>query len=132
MQDFRKLRVWHDSMSVAVLVYKATDSLPASERFGLRAQMRSAVVSVSSNIAEGCGRPGRRDMARFLGMAIGSACELESQVHITQQLGFLEDTDVTNLLRHVDEMKGALISLYGRVKARAEHPELFAEARGDT
>jgi len=116
VQDFRKLRVWHESVEIAVEIYHATNALPASERFGLRSQLRSAAISVSSNIAEGCGRPGRGDFARFLGIAIGSVCEIESQLLVSQKLGLLERQLVDRLLARIDGLKRRLISLYGRVK----------------
>ena len=132
MQDFRKLRVWHESVEIAVEIYHATNALPASERFGLRSQLRSAAISVSSNIAEGCGRPGRGDFARFLGIAIGSVCEIESQLLVSQKLGLLERQLVDRLLARIDGLKRRLISLYGRVKtSRAEFPDpLTPEASG--
>jgi four helix bundle protein len=63
VQDFKKLRVWEESIRLAVRVYEVTDALPASEKFGLCAQMRSAVISISSNIAEGTGHSGQADTA---------------------------------------------------------------------
>ncbi|MFP3913806.1 MAG: four helix bundle protein [Actinomycetota bacterium] len=118
MQDFRRLHVWHEAVDTAVSIYRATENLPAAEEYGLRAQMRAAAVSVSSNIAEGCGRPGRGDMARFLGIAIGSVCELQSQLLIAQHLGILADAEMEDPLRRVDDLRRGLIALHGRVKTR--------------
>jgi four helix bundle protein len=89
MQDFKKLRVWKDSVHLAQVIYRLSDSLPKSEAFGLKSQMRRSVVSISSNIAEGSGRGSALDFARFLQMSIGSASELENQILIAQELGFL-------------------------------------------
>lgn len=115
MQDFRKLRVWHDAIELAAAVYEVTAALPNSERYGLTAQIRSSAVSVSSNIAEGCGRPTRRDMARFLGIAIGSICELESQLHVLERLQLLDRVSVSELVGRTARCKKQLISLYQRV-----------------
>ncbi|HEX2152686.1 MAG TPA: four helix bundle protein [Acidimicrobiia bacterium] len=124
MQDFRKLQVWHDSVDLAADIYDATRLLPRSEQFGLRAQLRSASVSISSNIAEGCGRPTRRDMARFLGIGIGSACEVQAQLYILRRVEMLEDSVVDVLLVKTDTLKKRLISLYQRVNAtRGPIPE---------
>lgn len=117
VQDFRKLSVWQNSVDFAIRVYEATSLLPRSERFGLTAQMRAAAVSVSSNIAEGCGRPTRRDLARFLGIAIGSACEVESQIYLCQRLALLDEEVVESLSGELSTVKRQLIALYERVRA---------------
>lgn len=118
VQDFRKLRVWQESIELAAAVYELTAFLPEAERYWLRAQMRSSAISVSSNIAEGCGRPTRRDMARFLGIAIGSICELESQLHVLVRLEVLDEVSIQSLMARTDRCKRQLISLYRRVLVR--------------
>lgn len=118
MQDFRRLVVWRSAMDLAAAIYELTGQLPREERFGLQAQMRSAAVSVASNIAEGAGRPTRRDMARFLGIAVGSICELECQLELAIGLGFLDPTDARGLSSRVDRLKRQLIKLYTQVSAR--------------
>jgi four helix bundle protein len=119
VQDFRKLRVWQESIELAASVYELTALLPDAERYGLRAQMRSSAISVSSNIAEGCGRPTRRDMARFLGIAIGSICELESQSYVLARLDLLDQDSVESLVDRTDRCKRQLIALYRRVLAHS-------------
>ncbi|HLU31522.1 MAG TPA: four helix bundle protein, partial [Acidimicrobiia bacterium] len=117
MQDFRKLRVWQDAIELAAAVYEVTSRLPNAERYGLRAQTRSSAISVSSNIAEGCGRPTRKDMARFLGIAIGSICELESQIYVIARLDLLDEASTESLVVKTDRCKRQLINLYRRVLA---------------
>lgn len=75
-------------MQLATAVYKATSKFPVDERFGLTNQLRRAAVSVPSNIAEGRGRLSRRDFLNFLGVARGSALEVETQLELAMQLGF--------------------------------------------
>ncbi|HSJ34631.1 MAG TPA: four helix bundle protein [Acidimicrobiia bacterium] len=125
MQDFRKLRVWHESIELAAAVYEMTRRLPRSERYGITAQVRGAAVSISSNIAEGCGRPSRKDFARFLGIAIGSASELESQLYIIARLGLLEDDHISVLVRRTAQCRKRLIALYQSVGAAisTQYPE---------
>ena len=89
--NFKDLKVWNDAVDLAVDVYRLTAQLPADERFGLTAQIKSAAVSVPSNIAEGEGRWTRRDHLRFLGQARGSLYELETQLVICSRLGYITD-----------------------------------------
>lgn len=93
MHQFRRLEIWHDAVDLAARIYGLTDTYPVRERYGLTAQMRRAVVSVSSNIAEGAGRGSSKEMARFLRVAIGSICELESQVKVSRKLGFANNVE---------------------------------------
>jgi len=114
VQDFKKLRVWDESIGLAADVYKTTAQMPREEIYGLIAQMRSAVVSISSNIAEGSGRASSADKARFFQIAIGSASELESQLLVGRRLGMLGDIEM--LVDHVDKVRRQLISLRDRVE----------------
>ena len=79
MRDFRSLKVWEKSHRLTLAVYQATMNFPREERYSLTQQIRRASVSIASNIAEGCGRKGAADFARFLQIAMGSASELEYQ-----------------------------------------------------
>ena len=66
MKDFRRLNVWNKAHGLALAIYKATQGFPVEERYGLTGQLRRAVVSVPTNVAEGCGRNSDGDLARFL------------------------------------------------------------------
>src|SRR5690606_9860852 len=92
MQDFRKLAVWEKSHQFVLAVYDGTSDFPVEERYGLTSQLRRCAVSIPSNIAEGCGRGGQADFARFLQMALGSASEAEYQLLHGRDLGFLADS----------------------------------------
>ena len=85
MFSFEKLAVWQKSLLLAERVYDYTDGFPSRESFGLTQQMRRAVVSISSNLAEGCSRHSAADFARFIEIATGSAFELVSQAWIARQ-----------------------------------------------
>ncbi|MFL5618664.1 MAG: four helix bundle protein [Gemmatimonadaceae bacterium] len=93
MQDPRNLRVFMEAEELALLVYRLARSLPSYEQFGLAQQMRRAVVSIGSNIAEGCGRGGEGELSRFLLIALGSAMELEFQLRLARRSGFMSDVD---------------------------------------
>ena len=116
MQDFRRLRVWQQANSLSVLVYRATEGFPADERFGLTSQMRRAAVSIQSNIAEACGRGTPADTARLLQVAIGSAAELASQIHLSRDLGWLQPEAYEQLDDCASHVRRMLIRLLLRVR----------------
>lgn len=95
--DFKKMRIWQDSMEITKEVYKLTSGFPKNEQYGLIQQMRKAAVSIPSNIAEGCGRGSDPQLAHFLDIAQGSAFELETQLYLANELNFL-GTDEMNIL----------------------------------
>jgi four helix bundle protein len=87
VQSFRDLKVWQKSIEMAVVIYRLTQEFPRDEIYGLTSQMRRAVVSIPSNIAEGHGRLGRNEYRQFLGVARGSNFELQTQLEIARALG---------------------------------------------
>lgn len=117
MQDFRNLDVWRKAHGLALAIYRATGSFPNDERFGLTSQLRRSSASVAANIAEGCGRGGDRDFARFLTIAMGSAGETEYHLLLAHDLGLLSDSDHTDLAAMVVDVKRMLASLIRTVKA---------------
>ena len=92
-QDFRNLLAWQKAIAFVTDVYRATQSFPNEEKFGLTSQLRRAAVSIPSNIAEGQGRLSRGEFRQFLGQAKGSICEVETQLIIAQNLGYLTETE---------------------------------------
>ena len=102
-------------MDLCECVYDATARYDADERFGLVAQSRRAAVSVASNIAEGAGRPGRTEFARFLGYAIGSLSELETQIEIARRVGALETAEASQLIASINRLGRKLVRLHERV-----------------
>jgi four helix bundle protein len=79
MHNLKELKIWNKATDLTVDVYKATFGFPSDERYGLTSQIRRAVVSISSNIAEGAGRNSNKEFANFMGIANGSSYELETQ-----------------------------------------------------
>ena len=118
VQDFKKLRVWHDAQSLALRVYEVTEHFPRREHFGLSAQMRRSVISVGSNIAEGCGRNGPGEMSRFLQISIASACELISQLDIAGRLGLMSPIEGRTSPTSRDHVRRMLIKLQANVERR--------------
>ncbi|MGH9477817.1 MAG: four helix bundle protein [Terriglobales bacterium] len=117
MKDFRRLTTWQKSYRVALEVYRATAAFPVSARFGLTSQMRRAAVSAPSNIAEGCGRSGDGEMARYLSLAMGSASELECQLLLAHDLGMLADGGFESLQAAITELRRMLNGLTAKVAA---------------
>ena len=104
MGDYRKLIVWQKGKDLCILIYRLTELLPQSERFGLVSQMRRAVVSIPSNIAEGSRRRGEAEQRQFFCIAYGSTAELETQIEIAKSL-FPEISDqATEAEKLLDEV----------------------------
>lgn len=113
MEDYRDLIVWQKGMELVKTVYALTKQLPKEETFALSSQLRRAVVSVPSNIAEGYGRNSKQDYLRFLNIARGSKNEVETQLHICQMLDYLKPNDIAEALAvctEVGKMLNALIN----------------------
>ena len=101
---YRDLVVWQKSMQLVTEIYRATNCFPKSELFGLCSQMRRAIVSVPSNIAEGQGRDSSKEFIRHLSFAYGSLMETETQLQISANLGYIEQAEVDRLLRNAAEI----------------------------
>jgi four helix bundle protein len=90
MGDFRKLQIWQRAHRLTLNVYHATSEFPKEQQFGLTSQVRRAAASIGANIAEGCGRNSDAELARFLGIAVGSSSELEYHLLLARDLGYLQ------------------------------------------
>ena len=116
MQDYRKLKVWEKAHSLTLATYRATAGFPASELYGLTSQMRRSSSSIPTNIAEGCGRSSNAELVRFLHMSLGSANELEYQLLLARDLGFIAPDVYSELARAAEEIKQMLSGLIGRAR----------------
>src|SRR3954466_4643109 len=119
MGNFRQLSVWQRCHLLAVKVHQLTTGFPLIERYGLAAQMRRAAVSVISNIAEGCGRQSDRELAYFLRIARGSVRELECQLLLARDLGYIEGATGTDLNGSCDEISRMLTGLISTVRSKS-------------
>jgi four helix bundle protein len=115
MQDYRRLDVWRKSHGLCLDIYRATRGFPREEIYGLTAQMRRCAVSIPSNIAEGCGRGSNPDFARFLHTSMGSANELEYQMLLAGDLGYLEKEAYDGLAIKMTGIKQMLARLIQKV-----------------
>ncbi len=117
MKDFRDLTVWQKAHKLVLAAYGATSHFPKQEMFGLTSQIRRCSASIPSNIAEGCGRRGNAEFNRFLSIAMGSASELEYQLLLAHDLGFLLPLEHKRLEVAVTEVKRMLAALVCKVDA---------------
>lgn len=111
MRNFRDIKAWKKAHELVLSVYEATRTFPSDERYGLITQARRAAASIPANIAEGCGRDGEVELARFCGIAAGSASELEYHLLLADGLGFPSQNQHDRLDSEVNEVKRMLNAL---------------------
>jgi four helix bundle protein len=116
VKSFNDLVVWQKSMDFVVSVYKLAKILPKDETYALSDQLRRAVVSIPSNIAEGSGRNSTKEYIQFLYIALGSACEVETQIIIAQRIGYIKDTKED--IKNINEIKKMLNGLISSLKRK--------------
>lgn len=110
-RHYRDLLVWQKAMQLAKEIYRSSAAFPKSEMFGLQSQIRRAAVSIPSNIAEGHGRLSDRVFRVFLAQARGSLCELETQIELSRDLGYLLEGNTGELLTDCNELARMLNGL---------------------
>ena len=123
-KSFRELEVWRESMDLVVLVYGLLDKLPNHERYALCDQLRRAVISIPSNIAEGFGRDSHKEFAHFLSIARGSLYEVDTQLEIAERMGYLS---VSKAIRQQMNGVSRLIAALNRRLRTAPAPSTSAE-----
>lgn len=106
--SYKDLFVWQKARALAVLIYQVTERYPKSEVYGLTAQSRRAAISVVSNIAEGQGRLTKGEFRQFLGQARGSLLELDAQLAISSDLGYLQSEQYASLGREITNTLGLI------------------------
>ena len=117
MKDFRELKVWRKAHELTLAVYQITASFPREELYGLTAQLRRAGSSIAANLAEGCGRNGDAELARFCSMAMGSASELEYHLLLARDLKLIRPQDYDALDQRATELKRMLTALLQKLNA---------------
>src|SRR6267378_808656 len=117
IRSYRDLRVWQQSMDLAETIYQVTKPFPDTERYGLISQLRRAAVSVASNIAEGHARS-LGDYIRHLVVSSGSLAEMETQLVLSQRLGFLSATVAEPLLETCQQLARLLGALRKSLRSR--------------
>ena len=115
-RNFHNYKVWQDAVNFATQVYEVTSQLPWFEKKGLCDQLQRAVVSISSNIAEGAGRPTDADFAHFLDLALGSAYEVETQLLISLNVGYIQEEQYKELLKQNRSIQSQLVALIRSIR----------------
>jgi four helix bundle protein len=121
-ESYRDIVAWQKGMALVTSVYKASQVFPEREIFGLTRQLRKAVLSVPSNIAEGKGRDTKRDYLQFLYRARGSIYETQTQLEVARNLGFLSDETYAPLCDEAAQAGKVLNGLIRNVKSQIESP----------
>ena len=99
--NHKDLDAWKQAMLLVERVYKISANFPRQETYGLTSQMRRAAISIPSNLSEGAARNGNREYVNFVGIALGSLAELETQSVIADRLGYADTTDILNSINQV-------------------------------
>jgi four helix bundle protein len=110
-RSYRDLEVWKLSIELVKEVYHQTHKFPTSEIYGLTNQMRRASISIPSNIAEGQGRNSPKEFRQFLAIALGSMAELETQLIIATEIGYVSSAELDPLLGRIDTIRKMTKSL---------------------
>lgn len=119
MKDFRQLKVWEKAHQLTLEIYRATASFPREEAYGLTSQIRRASASICANLAEGCGRNGDAELARFCSIARGSASELEYHLLLARDLHLLQISNHEKLAAETTEIKRMLTALIQKLNAES-------------
>ncbi len=122
LKNYKELKVWQKSYQLCLDIYKATSIFPRDERYGLTSQIRRAAVSIPSNIAEGYGRKTTPEYMRALYIAYGSNCELETQVLLSGDLGYIEDEEMKKFLEKIGEVERMLKALIKALGIKFSNP----------
>ncbi len=123
MRNFRDLEVWKNGIELVEEIYTVLDTFPSSERFALSAQISRSVVSIPSNIAEGCSRESQKDFSRFLQISLGSSYELETQLIIAEKVGYIAEEKLQNTLKKLGELQRSIHALKKYADSKTNNPK---------
>ena len=119
---YEKLIVWQKAMQLMMLVYAEIKKFPPEERFALGDQLRRAVLSIPSNVAEGAGRSSNKDYSHFLSIARGSLYETMTQLQAAEMLGYITVSDeIVDLAAEIVRMLGSMLKKYGSIQGSSQY-----------
>ena len=122
LKHFKELKVWRKSYELCLKLYQLTATFPKEERFGLTSQIRRSAVSIPSNTAEGYGRKTTADYVRMLYIAYGSICELETQILLSGDLGFISIEELGLAKQDIAEVERMLMGLIRSLERKYLNP----------
>lgn len=116
MRNFRTFNIWSGAIQVSKTVYRITREFPTHEKYGLCSQMQRAAVSIASNIAEGASRKSEVEFSRYLEISMGSSFELETQLIISNKLGYINETDFNSFLIELNTLQKQINQFITKLK----------------
>ena len=122
LKNYKELNFWQKSYELCLKIYRITAKFPNEERYGLTSQIRRSAVSIPSNIAEGYGRKTTVDYIRMLYISYGSVCELETQILLAGDLGFIEKGELGTIKKDIAEIERMLKSLIKSLENKRLNP----------
>lgn len=111
MHNFRELKVWKMGIEISKLVFQLTRTVPAEERYFLTSQLTRCAISIPSNIAEGCGRKSDKEFNQFLSISLGSAFELETQIILAHEFGYIDKIIYDKTIIQINEVQKMISGL---------------------
>lgn len=123
LNTYKNLKVWKKSRELVSQIYRLTSSFPDEEKYGITSQLRRAIISVTTNIAEGSARQSGKEFNRFLDIAYSSAIETENLVILSMDLSFIQQDDAKDLLNSLDEIQKMLHGLSASITSKEPEEE---------
>ena len=120
MRNFRELDIWQESMQVVVETYQLVKLFPKEEEYGMKIQVKRAVTSIPSNIAEGCSRSSQKEFKHYLEISVGSSFEVETNIILAEKLGMISNEELTSFLPKLNILQKQINSLISKIKSSKE------------
>ena len=122
LKNYKELKVWQKSYKLCLEIYRITAKFPKEERYGLTSQIRRSAVSIPSNIAEGYGGKTTADYIRYLYIAYGSVCELETQILLSMDLGYVDSAVIEKIKDEIQQIERMLKGLIKSLENKHLNP----------
>ena len=116
IKSFKQLKIWQKGIEIVKDIYTLTKQFPKEELYGITSQMRRSAISIPSNIAEGFKRYHSKEYSQFLHIVLGSAAELETQLIIAKELGFINEENLNDISEKLDHIPKMISSLLNKLK----------------
>src|SRR5271165_2356928 len=121
MRNYEDLEVWQKAHALTIKLYRLTESFPRTEVFGLTSQIRRAAGLIGANLAEGCGRWGETELARYVQIAMGSASELQNHLRLAKDLGFISADEYQTAIGELTSIRKMLTAFLQTLRRSQKH-----------